>query len=349
MTIKIVFFNIPHLSVGRGGEVWESQVIEYLNSSSEFKAKLITTDCCYLHEMTPKFEYRVIHFKKYFGLNLFNYNDIKKDLEEADIVYYFNSFIGSQLPIIKHVNNINRLIFGYHAKNDWNLIQRIYYSLLKYKIRNIGYHHVLTKYQYEILTKKRFKNVFIVPNFVDVSEFKPKEKDMNLIIAPGAVSKEKGIETLIKIAKIKKDIVIYITGNKPLAKLLPNNIKYLGKLNREEYRDLLSKSVICLLPTYGETFSITLLECLASGNIVLARDLPVLREISGGIESVYFAHNNHEFIIKLEYILKKLNRIEELDKLSKISIERAKMFDTNVILEKFKNKLLDIINQSNNL
>ncbi|AEB95034.1 hypothetical protein Mcup_0929 [Metallosphaera cuprina Ar-4] len=29
--VNILFFNIPHLSVGRGGEVWVREVIDFLN------------------------------------------------------------------------------------------------------------------------------------------------------------------------------------------------------------------------------------------------------------------------------------------------------------------------------
>lgn len=344
MAVEIVFFNIPHLSVGRGGEVWESQVIEYLNKSSEFKAKLITTDCCRIQDVVTSFEYKVIPLKKYFGLHLFDYNDIKNDLEEADIVYYFNSFTGSQLPILKNIKNIKKIIFGYHAKNDRNFIQRIYYRFLEYKIKNVGYHHVLTNYHYKILVKRGFTNVFVIPNFVDLSEFKKVEKDKNLIVAPGAVTKEKGLNTLLNIAKVKKDLTIYITGDKPSIEL-PNNIKYLGKLSREEHIKLLLRSPICILPTYGETFSITLLECLASGNLVLARDLPVLREVSGGIESVNFATTDNEFIIKLENIIKILDNTCKFDNLSNKSVERAKLFDKNLVLEKFKTKLLEIIKE----
>lgn len=345
MKIEIVFFNIPHLSVGRGGEVWESQVIEFLNKSGEFKAKLITTDCCYIQDVAPAFEYKVIPLLKKIGLHLYKYDDVKEDLEGADIVYYFNSFIGSQLPILKHINNINKIIFGYHAKNDWNYVQRIYYKLLNYKIKNIGYHHVLTKYHYEILLREGFKNVFQIPNFVDISEFRRIEKDKSLIVAPGVVSREKGLYTLLKIAKVKKDLTIYITGNRPPIKL-PCNLRYVGKLDRREYVELLLRSSICILPTYGETFSITFLECLASGNLVLARDLPVLREISGGIESVDFASDDNEFLIKLENFIKVLSDTRKFDFLSNRSIERAKLFDKGIVLEKFKNKLLEIAGES---
>ncbi|BFI73756.1 hypothetical protein YN1_7430 [Nanoarchaeota archaeon] len=340
--IKITFFNIPHLSVGRGGEIWETEVIRYLNSTKKFDAKLITTNCCYMYDVKPDFEYKIIPLKKILGLHLYNYDDIKEDIENTDILYYFNSFIGSQIPLLRHIKNIKKIIFGYHAKNDWNIIQKIYYSLLDHKIKNIGYNHVLTQYQYKKLIKKGFKRVFVIPNFVDTSEFKPSnDKDPNLIIAPGVTSKEKGLYTLIKISKYIKNIKIYITGNKPSINL-PDNIIYLGKLNREEYKKFLSKSSICILPTYGEMFPITFLECLASGNLIITRDLPVLREVCGNIESVYFAKDNNEFIKGLLTFLNKIKDYEEFNRLSIISRERAKIFDKNKILKQFEEKLCSI-------
>ena len=345
MLREVVFFNVPHLSVGRGGEIWESQVIEYLNNSGGFRARLITTDCCFQHEVSPGFEYKIIPLKRRFGLHLYDYESIRDDLEGADLVYYFNSFIGSQIPILTNIKNIKT---GYHAKNDWNLVQRIYYGLLTYKIRNVGYHHVLTRYHYELLIKKKFRNVLVVPNFVDLSEFNISEKDPELIVAPGAVSKEKGIFTLITIAKLRKDVKIYITGNKPSVKL-PDNIIYLGRLNREEFRKLLSKSVTCVLPTYGETFSLTFLECLASGNLVVARDLPVLREIAGGIKSVFFASDDNEFAGKLLLIRNIIkNRLDEFFRLSHMARERARAFDKEKVLSEFKDKITEIIDNSKN-
>ena len=346
MVREVVFFNIPHLSLGRGGEVWESQVIEYLNSSGGFRARLITTDCCYQHEVSPSFEYTVIPLKRRFGLHLYDYEAIRDSLEQADLVYYFNSFIGSQIPILSNVKNIKNIVFGYHAKNDWNLVQRIYYGLLAYKIRNLGYHHVLTKYHYEILIRKKFRNVFVVPDFVDLNEFNIGEKDPELIVAPGAVSKEKGILTLVKIAELRKDLRIYITGNKPEVKL-PNNIIYLGKLNRNEYRSLLSKSAVCILPTHGETFSLTFLECMASGNLIVARDLPVLREIAGGIESVFFAKDDSEFASKLYLLARKiLMKPDKFSRFSRLSRERASVFDKEKVLFELRNKFIEIIDNS---
>jgi len=345
MKSEIVFFNIPHLSVGRGGEVWESQVIEYLNNTGAFKAKLITTDCCYKKHVAPSFDYKVIPFKKLFGLTYFDYKLVRKELIDADIVYYFNAFIGSDWPIIRHLMELNTIIFGYHAGIfDTFVLRRRYYEIQKYLIRDKGYHHVLTKYYYNILIRKKFKNIFILPNYVDTQIIRPsKEKIRKLIVAPGATTKEKGIDTLINIARIKKDINIYITGDKPLQNLLPN-IKYLGKLERMENVKLLSNATICILPSKAETFSISLLECLATGNLVLARDLPTLREVAGNIKSVYLANNDQEFIIGLDLFLKMVENDSKFDELSKISRERSLVFDKNIILPNFYNILTKILN-----
>jgi len=345
MSSLIVFFNVPHISIGRGGVIWEKEVIEYLNRTGKFKAKLITTDCCFRHFINVGFDYEVVPLKKLLNFSYFDYKLVRKELRDADIVYYFNAFIGSDWPIIKHIMELNTIIFGYHAGIfDTSMFRRIYYEIQKYLIRDKGYHHVLTKYYYNLLTRKKFKNVFILPNFVDTQIIRPcKEKIRKLIVAPGATTKEKGIDTLINIARFKKDIEIYITGDKPLQKL-PSNIKYLGKLERMENIKLLSKATICILPSKAETFSFSLLECLATGNLIIARDLPTLREVAGNIKSVYFANNDQGFILGLDLFSKIVENESEFDELSKISRERSLIFDKNIILSNFYNILTKISN-----
>ena len=102
----------------------------------------------------------------------------------------------------------------------------------------------------------------------------------------------------------------------------------------------LASDKTCLSLTFLH-FLLPVLESLASGSLVLARDLPVLREISGGIESVDFASSDNEFIKKLENLMNILDNMYKFDILSNKSIERAKLFDKNIVLEKFKNKLLE--------
>lgn len=346
--ITIIFFNIPHLSVGRGGEVWEREVIEFLNSHG-FKAKLITTDCCYQGDVKTNFEYKVIKLKKGFMLHLYDFHEIKRDIDEADLVYYFNSFIGSQIPLILHKKMLyKKIIFGYHAKNDWNLTQRAYYSLISPFMKDFGYHHVLTKHYYNVLVSKGFKRVFTVPNFVDTNKFRPsKKEDRFTIIAIGVTSREKGLDILLEVADKLRDVNIYLAGKGlPKDVVLPKNVTYLGYIDDESKVKLLSSSHLCLLPTRGETFSITLLECLATGNLAVTTDLPELREVSGNIPSVFLAKNSEEFAVNLLKIkeLYERNR-EKFQELSQISVKRAYSFEKNKILDEFEKRLISIYNE----
>ncbi|WP_409366440.1 glycosyltransferase family 4 protein [Metallosphaera sp. D4-4] len=334
----VTFFNVVHLSEGRGGEVWTREVISYLNSTAKFKARLITTDCCFQNPIKTDFEYKIIKYKKFLGLSLYAESQLLPYLEESDLVYNFNAFLGSQFPLIKDKNLHNKLIFGYHAYID-TFIQKLFYSFIYTRIKNIGYHHVLTHYYYEILKRKGLKRIFIVPNFVDTEKFKrSKDKDI-YFIAPGAVIKEKGLDLILELAKQTNEDII-VTGRKPNIKDYPPNLKFTGYLDRENYIELISRSKICLMPTRKEQFPITFLECLASGNLILARNLPVLREVSGAINSVVFFSNNDDFIQKFKMIKSMLGSFEMY---SEESIRRAKEFDKNKVLNNFTNILLHII------
>lgn len=349
--ISIVFFNIPHLSVGRGGEVWEKEVIAFLNER-QFKAKLITTDCGFQGNVQTTFEYKVIRLKKKFMLHLYSFDEIEKDIEDSDILYYFNGFIGSQIPLILRKKKLHeKTIFGHHAKNDWNLIQKTYYScIVNPLIKDFGYHHVLTQYHYERLVYKGFKRVFVIPNFIDLERYKLKEKDSKFTVsAIGVTGKEKGLDILLYIANKLDDININIAGRGlPKNIDLPRNVKYLGYIDDKDKVKLLSSSHVCLLPTRGETFSITLLECLATGNLVVTTDLPELREVSGNIPSVFFCRNKKEFISNLL----KTKMLYEKDpkkfyELSRKSVERASNFEKKKVLQQFENKLIEIYRASN--
>lgn len=374
--INITFFNIPHLSYGRGGEVWEKEVIEFLNNAG-FKAKLITTNWNYKYDVHTNFDYKIIDLKYRYGLFLYDFNEIKEDFEDADLIYYMLGIRGSELPLILHKNKFSKkVIFGHHGpiralvpqifdknkKEYTDLKSRIidylltsydnlYYSIVSIFLKKLGYHHSLTHYYAKMLEKKGFMNVFVLPNFIDLQKYRPRTKEPKFTIsAVGVTHAGKGLETLVEVGKkleeIGANVNIYLTGwNLPKNINLPTNIQYLGFVSEEEKIDLLASSHVCFLPTRSEMFPLTLLECLATGNLVVARDLPQLREASGNINSVAFAKTSEEFIrhiLEFKELFEKTP--EKYYELSSISIERAKNFDKNKILEKFARQLITIYN-----
>jgi len=118
----------------------------------------------------------------------------------------------------------------------------------------------------------------------------------------GVVNIEKGIDTLVKVAenlKKYKDIEFYITGNKPLYDNLPENVKYLGLLNEEEYINTISDKNLMFSPTRQEAFPFPVLKNFAVGNIVVISNLSYVISAFGKSESIYYAKlNNIEYYIK---------------------------------------------------
>jgi len=339
--MKIAIFNLPHLSFNRGGEKWIIKVASYL--SKKYDVRVITTNLNKKYDLNNlNFEYIVIEHKKRFGL-LHDISEIKNYLKDTDITYAFYVWFGTQIDILKYSKKV---IFGHHTPLD-GPIQRVYYSLLENiiarKIKD-SYHHFLTEYRANIYRKRGFKKIFVIPNFVELDKYKPKEKsyDKFKIICPGVVNIEKGLDVLIKVAEILKkynDIEFYITGNKPIYENLPANVKYLGMLNEDEYIDVISTANLMFLPTRIETFSFSVLENLAVGNPVVVSNLPDVISAFGKSESIYYAKLNNvedyiNGILKYYQILK--NNRDKYEELSKKAREIASKFDSNMILPKIE-------------
>jgi 1,2-diacylglycerol-3-alpha-glucose alpha-1,2-glucosyltransferase len=339
--MKIALFNLPHLSFNRGGEKWIIKVASYL--SKKHDVRVITTNLSKKYDLNNlNFEYIVIKHKKRFGL-LHDISEIKNYLKDTDITYAFYVWFGTQIDILKYSNKV---IFGHHSTLN-RPIQRIYYSLLENiiarKIKD-SYHHFLTEYRANIYRKRGFKKIFIVPNFVELDKYKPKEKsyDKFKIVCPGVVNILKGIDILIKIAEnLKKynDIEFYIAGNKPIYENLPVNVKYLGLLNEEEYINTISDKNLMFLPTRREAFSFSVLENLAVGNPVVVSNLPDVISAFGESESIYYAKlNNIEDYINgiLKYYQIWKDNKDKYEELSKKAREIASKFDSNIILPKIE-------------
>ena len=339
--MKIAIFNLPYLSVNRGSEKWIIKVASYLSKKHDIR--VITTNVNKKYDLNNlNFDYIVINYKKRFDL-LHDISKIKNYLKDIDITYAFYVWFGTQVDILKYSKNV---IFGHHLTLD-KPIQRVYYSILENIIaRKIkySYHHFLTKYRANIYKKKGFKKIFVIPNFVELDKYKPKEKsyDKFKIVCPGVIYMGKGIDILIRVAEnLKKynDIEFYITGNKPIYENLPSNVKYLGLLSEEEYINTIGDKNLMFLPTRIEAFPFSVLENLAVGNPVVVSNLPDVMSAFGKSESIYYAKlNNIEDYINgiLKYYQIWKNNKDKYEELFKKAREIASKFDSNIILPKIE-------------
>lgn len=151
-------------------------------------------------------------------------------------------------------------------------------------------------------------NVTQVPNAIDM-ELLSKEKDRQYkkqIIFAGRLSKEKGIDTLIQIAKkIPNDIHLVILGSGPeeekireLAKS-KKNIHYLGYAPKEKTISLIRGSDILVQPSLIEGISSTILEAMACKTPVIATNVGGNNELIEDRKTGFLvAPNNPDEILK---------------------------------------------------
>lgn len=93
---------------------------------------------------------------------------------------------------------------------------------------------------------------------------------------------------------------------------LKENVIFLDNVSDEELTGLYRNAIATVVPSFMEGFSLTSVEALSVGSIVLASDIPVHREVCNG-SAIYFNSNDPDEIRK---------RMEEVFKLSQASRDK---------------------------
>ena len=139
-----------------------------------------------------------------------------------------------------------------------------------------------TKYDYHIPITHEFKNVLIhygvdkdiisepIALGVDTNMFyKTDEPDKLTIGYFGRISYEKGIKFLIKLMK-KTPNIKYIVCGKPIIDVnFPDNVKYLGVVNKKRMNEKYNLSNAVILPSFLEGVSNTIYETYATERMII--------------------------------------------------------------------------------
>lgn len=138
--------------------------------------------------------------------------------------------------------------------------------------------------------KKLSPNVFHIPNAIDINSL-PADSDSryeNQVIFAGRLSKEKGILTILEMAKnLPKEINLLIIGSGPEEKNVLDiekqfeNIHYLGYQPKEKTIPLIRGSVLLIQPSFAEGISSTLLEAMACKTPIIATNVGGNKELLG--------------------------------------------------------------------
>ncbi|MFH1597609.1 MAG: glycosyltransferase [Patescibacteria group bacterium] len=174
-----------------------------------------------------------------------------------------------------------------------NRLSKTYRRLARYVLNQADLILPVSDYLGQAIARIGVKTrIMVVPNIVDqnfISNSPPPQ--FNNLICITSFYKEKGLDQLIEaishLANIRRDFNLKIIGqgnqyayyqNLITKKGLASYIQLPGQLTREQIAAELQNSKLLIQPSQHETFSVVVIEALASGRPVVANDLPVMQE-----------------------------------------------------------------------
>lgn len=294
---------------------------------------------------------------------------LRKKIKEYDLIHIHCMWnFMTTMSFFLAIFYKKKIIFSPHGTMDKNniknnyFLKKIYYFLIeKRNIKKIDVVHFLSneeKNNSQYLSKKNF---FIINNGLDLKKFKfIKKKKFNIfdknkfnILNLGRFNKIKGLDLqldlirkanreddnyrLILIGPNGKDKQFYINKTKKMK--IEKSIFFVPPIYSEKRFEIMRNSDLVINTSYYECNSMTILEALASGSLVLAVD-------NANVNHQY----KHKALVKtkrnLNGILKQINLLKKNKKkqikIRKNAINYSKNFLninllTNKYLEQYKN------------
>ena len=210
------------------------------------------------------------------------------------------------------------------------------------------------------------KKFHVIPNYVDNEEFSPrkdflKKKDKIIITYPRRLYEPRGLYIVLDIVDMilekYKNVEFHFVGKgfeedlkniREKMEKYPENIKCYSK-SPQEMKDVYKYTDISLIPTqFSEGTSLSCLEALSSGNLVIATRIGGLTDLVINEYNGYLIEPSAESLY--DTLTKILDNFDEQDNIRKNAIETAKVFNKNSWKEKWKKEILsfDIRKKSKN-
>lgn len=193
---------------------------------------------------------------------------------------------------------------------------------------------VVSKEAYDYYSKKGF-DVVQIPNAIDSTFFPKKEikKFENQIIYAGRLSKEKGVDILLQLAKVlpsKYNLIILGSGteenNVRNVANSKTNVHYLGYQSKQDTISLIRGSDLLVQPSLMEGLSSTLLEAMSCETCVIASDVGGNSEIIENDKTgMLIKHNNHKEL--LDVILDLMKNNEKRSKLAAAGLKATDKYN----------------------
>lgn len=310
--VNLLLYSPLSLELKGGGERWISEVIPRL-LENEIKVTLVTTNflpkgyrragsSILPSELSrPNFDFtplRVHPLSKLVNFPIItktSFSKLEGLFSSHDIMYFMNAYafqdlliwmarlLGGKIPIICSQHSAL-----FHSSKLHNMYASI---VTRSVLPRFQAYHVLNKKDFEIYKNWGLKDVFLIPNGVNIERFRPlqgrsKGKTMKILYV-GRLDYQKGIDVLLKSLDLidadeefKLNVLIEICGTGPLSEHVSmissqnSLVNYLGYVSDDELINLYQQADLFIMPSRVETFGLVALEAMASGLPIIATDIP---------------------------------------------------------------------------
>ncbi len=193
---------------------------------------------------------------------------------------------------------------------------------------------VISKEAYEHYSKLGF-NIFYIPNAINVNSL-PSQKERKYerqIIFVGRLSKEKGISSLLEMAKnLPNDIHLLIVGSGPEEDKVKetckqtSNLHFLGYQHHDKTISLIRGSDVIIQPSLVEGVSTTILEAMACKTPIIASKIPSNMKILSHDKSAILVETGNDKKM-LDEIISLLNDKSRATKMAEQAFVEVKKYD----------------------
>ncbi|MGB9937074.1 MAG: glycosyltransferase family 4 protein [Methanobacterium sp.] len=309
MKIAIIVYRFPPKWLG-GTEIATYNMAKYLSKNND--VTIITS----LDEHLPNENFVD-------GFNIYRIPLLRwRFIENIFFLYHLVLILNKINPDIIHIQDIKMGIYGIFTKIIlrkpfivWGQGSDIYtqwqfkYLISKYVLKNSDKIIALTKDMCIEIKKLYDKQVFIIPNGIEIKRFKYLSKensrkiigllpDKYIITFVGTLRPIKGVKYLMYSIKIIKDLkidfkVLIIGDGQDRTKLellakkldITDFVEFIGRISNDNINTYMAASDVFVLPSLSEGFPVVILEAMASGLPIITTNVKGLPEIVKNYEN----------------------------------------------------------------
>lgn len=291
----------------------------------------------YYHNILKEGEYTIVHTTN--NMNFMGANILWRTAKKLKI------------KVVHSLRDPALLALGIDIDTKKSIFDGIYRRFCNKWIKYIDIVHSPSNYMIKLHEKYglMFNRTITIPNTVNIEKNFVDNKKENTIIYVGAVSRHKGILTLIKaFEKNEKlnDFKLILLGEGDLSNELAakyetsERIKLYGWRKAEDVYEMISKSKLLVLPSeWEETFGRTIIEAVFCGTLALGSNRGGIPEVlDNNDEYIFTAGDSDELAEKMEKIIK-LSDVEYAGCLKKV-MEKMDKFKLenhiNIFIDTYK-------------